>query len=331
MTILLYDDIYLEHDTGAHPENAERLRRSVKLMKKEGLWERCEAMAPRDATPEEICRVHDAGYVQEVEELANDGGGMLDMDTIVSRGSYAAAVRAAGALLEAADRLAAKDATNALCLVRPPGHHALKDQGMGFCLLNNVAIATRHLTERHGLERVMIVDWDVHHGNGTQAIFYDDPSVTYISFHRYPFFPGTGSAEECGTGRGEGFTVNVPFPWNLPREEYLKTFERVVKEQVGAFRPQAILISAGFDAYVEDPIAGLGLEIEDFGKLTRIVCAAAAETCAGFIISSLEGGYNLDALPRCLAVHLRELLAATAPSDLSAKKEMNDEEGIDRG
>ncbi len=318
MTLLLYDELYLQHDTGTHPENAERLRRTVDLLKNEGLWGRCRVFAPRDATPEEIHRVHDPDYVQAVQRLADAGGGMLDMDTIVSPASYSAAMRAAGAAVEAADRLVAKEGVNALCLVRPPGHHALPNQGMGFCLLNNVAIAARHLMEKHGLERVLIVDWDVHHGNGTQAIFYEDPSVMYVSFHRYPFYPGTVAEEERGAGRGEGFTVNVPFPSSVSREDYLGTFEEVITVHGRSFRPQAVLISAGFDAYKDDPIAGLGLEVEDFGRLTEIVCAVAAETCGDFVISFLEGGYDLDASPRCLAVHLRRLLTAserTPPAD----------------
>ena len=310
MTLLFYDELYLEHDTGAHPENAERLKRTLHLIKNEGLWERCRAVPPRDATPEEIHRVHSPGYVRGLRRLADAGGGMLDMDTIVSPASYSAAVRAAGAAVEAADRLAAKEATNALCLVRPPGHHALPNRGMGFCLLNNAAIAARHLIEKHGMEHVMIVDWDVHHGNGTQAVFYEDSSVMYVSFHRYPFYPGTGAEEERGAGPGEGFTVNVPFPSGVSREDYVGVFEKTVTEHGRSFRPQAILISAGFDAYKNDPIAGLGLEVEDYGTLTDIVCAAAAETCGGFVISFLEGGYDLDALPHCIAAHLGRLLAA---------------------
>ncbi|NOZ21821.1 MAG: histone deacetylase [Planctomycetes bacterium] len=304
--ILFYDDIFLEHDTGHHPENAERLVSIREHLKKQGLWENVRT-GPRAATEQEIGANHEARYIAHCRKVAAGGGGMLDPDTVVSPRSYDAAVHAAGALLDAVDAVMGGKVESAVCLVRPPGHHALPAQGMGFCLFNNVAIAAHYLKQKYNLKKIAIVDWDVHHGNGTQDAFYRDPAVLFFSIHRYPFYPGTGAATETGEGEGKGATINKPVPYGISRAEYVSIFEDVLNGPVKEFGPEFVLISAGFDAHVNDPIAGLSLEDEDFGALTRIVKQVAEGTCGGKIVATLEGGYGLGDLPKCVAAHITSL------------------------
>jgi acetoin utilization deacetylase AcuC-like enzyme len=309
MTLLLHDDLFLEHDTGSHPERAERLVETRKHLEATGLWGRVVPLPARDATEEEIGRVHDPLYVEEIRTIAANGGGAPDPDTIVSPRSFAAAIRAAGACCAAAEALAAGRDRTALALVRPPGHHALPYAAMGFCLFNNVAIAACHFQAACGLDRLFILDWDIHHGNGTQEAFYDDGSVLFCSIHRVPFFPGTGYAEDRGRGPGRGTTINIPVTADVPTDAYKRRIQETLDGPAAAFKPRAVLISAGFDAYARDPVGGLGLEPEDFGDLTRRVVAFARAAGNVPILSVLEGGYSLDGLPRCVAAHLEELLA----------------------
>lgn len=306
-TLLLYDPLFLEHDTGFHPECAARLDQVVAHLKGTGLWDQCEHPSPRDAAFDEITSVHDAAYAQGLERIAEDGGGMLDADTAMSRRSYDAAIRAAGAVLTACEQVLEGNAANACCLVRPPGHHALAGRAMGFCLLNNIAVAARQLVQRHGLERVLIFDWDVHHGNGTQATFYDDPSVLFVSLHRSPFYPGTGQPAERGRGAGKGRTINFPMTAGTDRQTYVRKVEEVISGACTEFDPQFVLVSAGFDAHRDDPIGGLGLLAEDYGHMTRRLKALADDCCGGRLVSTLEGGYNLDELARSVAEHVRAL------------------------
>jgi acetoin utilization deacetylase AcuC-like enzyme len=266
--------------------------------------DRYDIREPRPATVEEILRVHPEGYVRSVEEFIESGGGYLDPDTVVSRGSYEAALFAAGGVISAIDSVLEGEATAAFSLARPPGHHARRSTAMGFCLFNNVAVACRHLIDVKGMKKVAIVDWDVHHGNGTQETFYEDPSVFYLSLHRYPFFPGTGHPEERGRGDGEGTTLNVALRAGTPRDEYIRAFRETVGE-VAAFGPDFILISAGFDAYRYDPIGGLDLDADDFGTLAEILRTDLPG--ARGIVSTLEGGYELGGLPRCVEAHLEGL------------------------
>ncbi|MGR3310071.1 MAG: histone deacetylase family protein [Candidatus Brocadiales bacterium] len=309
MTILIYDDIFLEHDTGyGHPESALRLKNTVAYLKASGMWKKLRSNKPRKASFDEICAVHDADYARSVEEIAQRGGDWLDADTCVSSKSWEAALYAAGAPLTAIDGIMEDGAANAFCLVRPPGHHATPARGMGFCLFNNAAIAAKYLQKRFNIERVLIVDWDVHHGNGTQDAFYEDPSVLYFSMHRYPFYPGTGGQEEAGSGKGKGFTKNIPLSDDTDREMYIKTFKDIMETRVRQFCPQFILISAGFDTYKHDPIGGLGLELEDFHELTKITMGIAKDCCNGRIVSCLEGGYHLTDLPKCIEQHLTALM-----------------------
>ncbi len=308
-TGVVFDQIYLQHETGGHPENKMRLINTVSHLKETGLWDKITQIPARAATVDEICYNHDRSYVEKVrEQIETRGGGILDYgDTIGSPKSYEAALKAAGGLMEACDAVMQGDVANAAVLVRPPGHHATRSTAMGFCIFNNIAIAARHLQKKHGLQKIIIIDWDVHHGNGTQDSFYNDPNVFYFSTHRYPFYPGTGSQAQTGEGEGEGATLNLPFSHD-DRETFLQEFRKAAEGPLAQFKPEFVLISAGYDAYVDDPIAGLGLEIEDFGTLTRYCIDLANKTCGGKLVSTLEGGYNLQAIPRCIEEHFKELL-----------------------
>lgn len=305
MTGLVYSDIFLQHETGGHPECAERLRNTCAHLKKTELWDKLLHLSPRRATEEEILYIHTRSHLETVKEVADAGGGYLDMDTVMSRGSYEAALHAVGGVLTAIDAVMTGKVEDAVCLVRPPGHHATSAHGMGFCLFNNVAIAARHLQKKHGVERVLIVDWDVHHGNGTQDVFYNDPTVLFFSIHRFPFYPGTGHTSETGEGPGKGFTINRPVSFDISREEFLETFRAVIEGPAKDFKPGFVLVSAGYDAYINDPIGALCLEVEDYRTLTQMVKKLAREHCGGRVVSTLEGGYNLRALPLCVEAHIR--------------------------
>ncbi len=307
MTLLYDDSIFLEHDTGDHPESAARLlpirERWSTLENKLGLkradWEA--------ATTKELQRVHQSDYIDQVRSFAQSGGGRIEADTNVSRRSYEVAVMASGAACDATRRVVQGEAKRAFCLVRPPGHHALEKGPMGFCLFNHVAVASRYAIKALDLERVLIVDWDVHHGNGTQATFWEDPQVGFFSIHRWPFYPGTGDKDETGAGKGVGTTLNVPVRFGTSREEYLKCFDDALERIADRIRPQLIVISAGFDAHRNDPIGSLGLEATDFAALTRSVIAIADQHADGRIISVLEGGYNPQALAESIEAHLEPL------------------------
>jgi acetoin utilization deacetylase AcuC-like enzyme len=275
-----------------HPECPERLDSVVQAIGvgREG-WKWQE---PRKATHEELLSVHTSGHVDRVWSAHDDAPLNLDADTYMSEGSLRAALLAAGAARDAArSALAGKPAA---ALIRPPGHHATRDRAMGFCLFNNVALAAKQA------KRVLIIDWDVHHGNGTQDIFYEDPDVLYFSTHRWPFYPGTGARSETGSGRGLGFTINRPFPWNTGASTFKAEFAEVIEGPCRKFDPELVLISAGFDAWKNDPIGGLNLEVADFAELTEIVKKLKRP-----IASVLEGGYDLEALPRCVLAHLESL------------------------
>ncbi|MGR3178668.1 MAG: histone deacetylase family protein [Candidatus Anammoxibacter sp.] len=308
MAIILYDDVFLEHNTGSgHPENAQRLLNTTKYLKSTGLWSKTRLVKPAKSTIENINVVHDKKYIDQVELLSEKGGGMVDPDTVVSSNSFKAALFAAGAGITAIDNVMDGSCKSAFCLVRPPGHHAIPLRGMGFCLFNNVAVSVKYLQSKYKIERILIVDWDVHHGNGTQDVFYDDPSVLFFSIHRYPFYPGSGSEMEKGNGSGYGYTINVPLSYGIESAEYISKFKEVIDGKAKEFSPQFIIISAGFDAYIDDPVGGLGLEIADFADLTKIVVQLAQECCENRIVSCLEGGYNLTDLPKCIEAHLGAL------------------------
>ncbi|MBM4074783.1 MAG: histone deacetylase [Planctomycetes bacterium] len=311
MTILYFDERFLEHETGKHPESPERLRAIGTELTRSGLRDRCRAGETRLATVEELISIHDGKYRERLEKFASMGGGWIEQDTFVSPNSYAAASRAAGTCISAVDQVMASVDKNALCLVRPPGHHALAHDAMGFCLFNNVAIAAQRAIVTHRLERVLVVDWDVHHGNGTQDIFYERQDVWFLSAHRFPFYPGTGKKNETGTGKGLGTKFNLPVAFGTTRKDYLTQFESVFQDCIEKCRPQLILISAGFDAHADDPIGSLGLQTEDFETLSRLVIDAAKTHCQGRIVSCLEGGYNVTRLAESVGCHLKELLKAS--------------------
>jgi len=310
MTLLYYDPRFLEHDTGQHPEQAERLRQVVRHLENTGLLTECERPTWQPASRERLERVHEAGHIDRVAAVATQGGGRLDADTVVSPASFDVARLAAGAACDAVDRILAGGAKTALCLVRPPGHHALAERAMGFCLFNNIAVAACVARDEHQLDRILIVDWDVHHGNGTQDTFYADGRVGFFSIHRWPFYPGTGAADETGVGDGAGATRNLPIAFGTPRQTYREMFRRELEDFAARIRPRLVLISAGFDAHREDPIGSLGLEVEDFAELTKIVLAVAATYADGRVASVLEGGYNPPVLAECVQTHLRGLLEA---------------------
>jgi acetoin utilization deacetylase AcuC-like enzyme len=246
--------------------------------------------------------------MDEIFAYAKAGGGYIEADTVVSPASYEVALTAAGAVCDAVQRIVAGEDTQALCLVRPPGHHALTKQAMGFCLFNNVAIAARLAIDNLGLDRVLIVDWDIHHGNGTQATFWTEPRVGFLSIHRWPFYPGTGDADETGAGDGLGATRNLPIAYGTPRSEYLAAFRNAVAQFADRIRPQLVFISAGFDAHRLDPVGDLGLETEDFAALTDVVLDAAAAHAGGRVVSVLEGGYDPATNAACVALHLETML-----------------------
>jgi acetoin utilization deacetylase AcuC-like enzyme len=310
MTLLYRDPLFLKHDTGRHPETADRLRSIIRRLETAGLIEKCRAVDYQPLTEDAVAKVHAAKQIQAAKQVAEHGGGMLDADTIVSPDSFKVALAAAGACVAAVDAVIKGTEKNALCLVRPPGHHATPTHSMGFCLFNNIALAAHHAQSAHKLSRIMIVDWDVHHGNGTQDIFYKSPEVVFMSIHRYGngFYPGTGAENETGQGKGLGHIVNVPIRYGTARKDYHDRFKGALEKAADKIRPELILISAGFDAHAKDPIGSLGLEVEDFITLTKEVKAVAKTHAQNRIVSCLEGGYHLDALAECVQALLEELL-----------------------
>ena len=308
-TGFVYDPLYLLHDTGRmHPERPERLQIIMDALEDRGLLGQ---VHPIDATPadvQHIARVHNPDYIAHVERLCQSGGGVLDPDTVASKRSYEVALLAVGGLLNVVDAVLSGEVRNAFAVVRPPGHHALSDTGMGFCLFNNVAVAARYLQHVHGYKRIFIVDWDVHHGNGTQDSFYEDSEVFYASIHRYPYYPGTGAEDETGSGPGKGYTLNIPMPAGSTSSEYVAEFEQVLIPAAMAYQPDFVLISAGFDAHSSDPLGGMLVRSECFAQLTHMVCGIANECCSGRVASVLEGGYQFRGLTEAPAEHLQALL-----------------------
>jgi acetoin utilization deacetylase AcuC-like enzyme len=306
----VYDAAYLDHDAGAgHPESPERLRAIVAHLETVGLMDKLTPIRPTPAALEWVTTIHSPEYVASVERACREGRTLLDAgDTGICPKSYDVALLAVGGVLGAVDAVTAGSVRNAFCAVRPPGHHALKDQAMGFCLFDNVAIGARYVQRKYGLQKVLIVDWDVHHGNGTQAAFYDDPTVLYFSVHRSPFYPGSGAETETGSGSGEGYTVNVPLPAGSGDAEYVKAFEEVLKPKALSFRPDFVFISAGFDAHDGDPLGGMKVTTNGYASLTRIVTGIADHCCEGRVVSVLEGGYNTKAVAESVEAHLRVLL-----------------------
>ena len=293
------------HDTGwSHPEHVGRLRAIPRALREDfDLFQRLTHLEGRHATAEELALAHDAAYVASVRALAEGGGGRLDADTVVSPGSWLAATAGAGCVLDGVDLAVSGEATRSFSAVRPPGHHALRAAGMGFCLFGNVAVAAHYARAHHRLDRVLIVDWDVHHGNGTQALVEHEPGIHFVSMHQWPWYPGTGASDE----RGCGNVWNVPLPGGLPPQRYVDAFVAAVDAAAVGFPPDLILISAGFDSLRGDPLGGFTLEMEHVEALTRAMTERAAGWCGGRVVSALEGGYAPELLGAACRVHMRAL------------------------
>jgi acetoin utilization deacetylase AcuC-like enzyme len=328
-TGFVYDERCELHDNGSmlvegrvqdwldvpHAENAERLRRTYQVLERSGILGALMRVPAREATVEELALVHPTSYVESIRAASQRGSlEWVGPEARVSPGTWTAAVLAAGGLLEAVDRVVEGEIDNAFVCCRPPGHHASMEQAMGFCLFNSVAVAARYLQSRHGLERIAILDWDVHHGNGTQEIFYADPAVLFVSLHQDDLYPkGLGAVEQRGAGEGEGATVNIPLPAGTGDEGYRYAFEEVVAPVVKRFRPDFILVSAGQDAAATDPHGRMSMTTEGFRALTRKTKRRAEQLCGGRVVAFLEGGYSLDHLPLCNLAVVEEL-AGLAPS-----------------
>jgi acetoin utilization deacetylase AcuC-like enzyme/formylglycine-generating enzyme required for sulfatase activity len=309
-TGFVYDDVYLEHQvTPGHPETPYRLVAIVERLKANGLYPQLVLLSPKPAAVEWLTTVHSKDYVERVSRSCENGTRYLDsMDVPISGRSYDVALVAAGGVLCAIDAVMDKKVTNAFCAIRPPGHHAIRDKAMGFCIFNNIAIGTRYIQNRYNLPKILIVDWDVHHGNSTQAMFYDDASVLYFGVHQYPFYPGTGSEAEKGTGKGLNYNINVPLPAGSGDSDYLDAFEKKLRPAALAFRPDFVLISAGFDAHENDLLGGMKVTAQGFAKLTEITKQIAERCCQGRLVSILEGGYHPEGLAASVEAHIRVLM-----------------------
>jgi len=309
-TGFIYDAIYLEHKTTpGHPESPARLTRIMEKLKADGVYAQLVPLAPRSAPLDRVCAIHAPKYVERARTSCEMGEECLDSaDVPISRQSYAVALAAAGGVLRAVDAVMHGAVANAFCAVRPPGHHALEDRAMGFCIFNNVAIGTRYVQQEYGLSKILIVDWDVHHGNGTQAAFYDDPTVLYFSTHQYPFYPGSGTEAEKGRGKGLNYTINVPLPGGAGDRQYLEAFEKKLRPAALAFAPEFVFVSAGFDAHENDTLGGMRITTEGYGKLTGVVKEIADQCGKGRLVSVLEGGYGLNGLAASVEAHIRVLM-----------------------
>jgi acetoin utilization deacetylase AcuC-like enzyme len=322
---IVKDDVFLEHVIEEyHPENPQRLVNIYAMLA--GLDQSDLLYAPRRvATREEIAAVHDGSYIESIARTEGKDHTRLDPDTSTSPRSYEAACIAAGGVLELADMLVDGRAENGFALVRPPGHHAERNKAMGFCIFNNIAIGARYLEQRHGLKKIVIVDFDLHHGNGTQHSFYEDATVLYFSTHQYPYYPGTGRFEEVGSGPGKGFTANLPLSYGMGDDDYVYALEEILIPLCDRFEPQAVLVSAGFDAYYNDPLGGMSVTEEGYAAMTRLLLGIAARHCGGKALFALEGGYDLKGLAGCaksVILALKRPGAAFSAGDAKPSNEM---------
>jgi acetoin utilization deacetylase AcuC-like enzyme len=309
MTALLADPVSKQHTTAdGHPERPARFDAAVQALQRAGLIAKMTRIPARRASLEEVALCHTAAYIHTVERDFAAGVHELSTgDTNIGPQSLEVALQAVGGVLNAVDAVVAGKAGNAFCIVRPPGHHATRARGMGFCIFNNIAIAARHAQRKHSLERVLIADWDVHHGNGTQDIFYTDGSVLFFSTHQYPWYPGTGAADEAGEGKGKGRIINCPFPAGTGRKEIMEVFRRRLTTASDSFQPDLVLLSAGFDSRQGDPLGRFTLEDQDFADLTAVMRDIAGKHAGGRLVSVLEGGYSLTGLAAAVTAHVRAL------------------------
>jgi acetoin utilization deacetylase AcuC-like enzyme len=330
---ILYDPLYLEHDTGQHPENSGRLQAIVGRLQAQGLWEPLRHLLPRPATLEELTAVHDPGFLRDLEAIAAAGGAWLSADTLMSERSFDAARLAAGAAVLAVQEAVGGECRQVLSLSRPPGHHARPAEAMGFCLINHAAVAAAAAVSHMGLDRVFLYDFDVHHGNGSQEIFAADPSVLYASTHQYPAYPGTGAIEEIGTGAGRGCTLNVPMPAGVGDRGLLRAFDAVIAPAARRFRPQLLLISAGYDAHWTNGRYLSSIQwdvtVAGFAELLTRLHQLAEELCDGRMALILEGGYDPVALGWSVAATLEALLGLPVTDPLGAAPDAEPEPGIE--
>jgi acetoin utilization deacetylase AcuC-like enzyme len=312
-TAYCYDPLYLEHDLPGHPESRVRLERVMVSLADTGLLARMTPIRPLPVDLALLQAVHAPAYVATVRQISARGGGFLDSDTYLGPRSYDAALVAGGGVVDLVRAVISGRAANGIALVRPPGHHATSARGMGFCLFNNIAVAARVALDELGLARVLIVDWDVHHGNGTQEIFYNSSQVFFFSTHQYPHYPGTGGWNETGAGPGLGHTANVPLPAGVGDAGFRSIFTEILEPLVERFRPELMLVSAGYDAHWNDPLAGLRLSLDGYWDMARSVVAMANRMCGGRLVVTLEGGYDLDVLACGVANTCRALLGDAGP------------------
>jgi len=309
-TGLLLDPLFEKHDTGPmHPESIKRVQSIAAKFQNDGMVERTTPLSFRPATDLELKLVHTEGYIQTAKTDIKGGASTLSTgDTEVCPDSLEVSLAAAGGVMNAVDAVFAGEVSNAFCVVRPPGHHATPSRGMGFCIFNNIAVAARYAQLKHGIERVAIVDWDVHHGNGTQDVFYSDPSVYFFSTHQYPWYPGTGAKSETGEGKGEGTVLNAPLPAGTGMAQIQSAFVDGFLKQMQDFQPELILLSAGFDSRIGDPLGQFRLGDPDFRELTKLLLGLAETSAENRLVSVLEGGYNLEGLASATAAHLDTLI-----------------------
>lgn len=311
---LVFDTVYLLHDTGWHVESPDRLSRTLAVLEEGGILGKLERIAPRTATMDELNLVHPRDYVEGVERFCKLGGGYLDPDTVASPQSFEVALFAAGGAIAGVDAVQAGRVSRAFALVRPPGHHALPGRAMGFCLFNNVAVAARSAAKSYGYKRILIVDWDYHHGNGTEAVFYEDPEVLYFSTHSAMGYPGTGWPQRVGDGRGKGFNINVPLPKETGDADMRFVFQEILVPVAEEYRPDLVLVSAGQDGYRGDPIAGMRLTAAGYGIMAEIVGRIADRYAGGRLAGVLEGGYDHEGLGASISAILNAWMAEKAPA-----------------
>ena len=304
------DPFYLKHKNEPHPENPGRLNAIQKNIESSKYYNNLTLIQPRKATVEDIAKVHGTGYIRSVEDSCRNGVRNLDADTVISSDSYQAALLSAGAGLEALDKILEGTVGNAFCAVRPPGHHAEQNKAMGFCLFNNVGVIARYAQDVKNIQKIFIFDWDVHHGNGTQHSFYKDSSIYYSSIHQYPFYPGTGGVDETGTGDGLGSNLNIPMRAYSYDTDYINAIEHKLIPVIQKFNPDLIIISAGFDAHENDPLAQINLSTDCYGKMTQKLMEIANDVCNGRILSMLEGGYDYSALADSVQLHVETLASS---------------------
>jgi acetoin utilization deacetylase AcuC-like enzyme len=314
-TGIVRDRRYYRHGTDYHPESPKRLEAIYNMLDGPDMVGKFVDIPPRYASDAELTSVHAPSYIQLVAGTAGLAYYSLDPDTETTADSYDTAKLAVGGVCNAIDYVIAKEVRNAFALIRPPGHHANQDEAAGFCIFNNIAIGAMHAILKHKMSRILIVDWDLHHGDGTQAIFYDDPRVLYFSTHQYPYYPGSGAVSETGRGKGAGFTINVPLSAGADDAAYLKLYKTILEPVALAFKPDMVMLSAGFDIYFQDPLGGMKVTPQGFANLTRVIMDIAEQCCSERLVAVLEGGYHVTGLAKSVKKVLLEMLGETLVTD----------------